>query len=92
MIRNEGSIPFTRSIKHQQLAQLCRKSAGESGFYQIIFCLNAAGIFFGTKSKVGKKSVGKLCMTDFQGFTFIGFTNEVLYRGMRRVEVGQHAR
>ena len=26
---HEGSIPFTRSIDNQGLAQLCRKSAGE---------------------------------------------------------------
>jgi hypothetical protein len=35
---DEGSIPFARSIQLQQLAQLCRKSAGELVFFQIIFC------------------------------------------------------
>jgi hypothetical protein len=34
---NEGSIPFTRSIQLQQLARLCRKSAGELKNFQIIF-------------------------------------------------------
>jgi hypothetical protein len=41
--RDEGSIPFTRSIQLQQLAQLCRKSAGELRVFQINFCLKMAG-------------------------------------------------
>ena len=35
--RDEGSIPFTRSIDYQLLMQLCRKSAGESSLQFNVF-------------------------------------------------------
>jgi hypothetical protein len=34
---HEGSIPFTRSIENQGLAQLCRKSAGKRRSPQVLF-------------------------------------------------------
>jgi hypothetical protein len=57
---------------------LCRKSAGELGIFQIIFCKNSAGHFLGTESEACEKPAKKLCKTDFQEFAIIAFTNCVL--------------